>query len=644
MGPWVAGSVNSLGGRVVARVERLWAFVVAASCASAFAGVGVAQATGELTYDQCLGTSAGCTYLSGGPLSGAMSVAVSPNGDSVYVGATGGSVGALSHFFVGARGSLAYDGCVSDDGSGGACLNVPGSGGQFERPIAVAVSPNDRSVYTANTGHPAGVGNQTGGGLAHLFANPTQGQLSWDGCVTDGGSGGSCLNAPAAGLPLVLPVSVAISSNGASLYAAALDAQPDTASTVSHLFANPTQGQLSWDGCVTDDGSGGACLDVPGSGTPLTGVRAVAASRNGASVYAMGAGTVSHLFANPIQGQLSWDGCISNDGSGGTCADVPGTGTPLTLSPNLGQDLAISPDGASVYAVTGETVSHLFANPTQGQLSWEGCVSDDGSGGTCADIPGNGSPLSGADAVAISPDGRSLYVASATASAISVFDVGRQGRLTFNECLSDNGIPGCTDPPGNSLAGASGVAVSPNGDSVYVTGNTNGTIAHFFRTTSSTTGGGGGPDSGGGTPGSTVHTVTRTIGNQRVVLSSLLPATCLPKAASLQATLSSNAITGSKATPVRFFRAEFYIDRGVRHIHQKVRRSHGKKTVVTTVAYTPNHTSRRQPSAAFFKLTRLRSGSHTLRVTAFFHRKVVRHGHRLTLTVSTSLSLKIRVC
>ena len=98
--------------------------------AVAFGPPAAAQAVGELSYDACFGAGAGCTVVAGGPLTGADSVAVSPNGGSVYV--TGKGIhpgdGAVAHFFVGAQGRLAYDGCVSDDGSGGTCADVPGSG------------------------------------------------------------------------------------------------------------------------------------------------------------------------------------------------------------------------------------------------------------------------------------------------------------------------------------------------------------------------------------------------------------------------------------------------------------------------------------------------------------------------------------
>ena len=82
------------------------------------------------------------------------------------------------------------------------------------------------------------------------------------------------------------------------------------------------------------------------------------------------------------------------------CVNVPsGTGTaPLGV--------AVEPDGRSVYVAAEDRVQHFFA-AANGALTYDGCVSDDGSGGACADIPGTGTPLTGAFAVAVSPDGRS---------------------------------------------------------------------------------------------------------------------------------------------------------------------------------------------------------------------------------------------
>jgi DNA-binding beta-propeller fold protein YncE len=629
----MAGTAGPIGDRRRSLLTVVGLIAALVFVAVALGRPAAAQAVGELSYDGCFGAGAGCTFVAGGPLTGADSVAVSPNGGSVYVASKGIHLldGAVAHFFVGAQGRLGYDGCVSDDGSGGRCADIPGSTTPLAGASAVAVSPNGASVYTANDFGPT---------LAHFFANPSQGQLSWDGCVSNDGSGGTCGDVPGTGSPLTGPDGVAVSPNGASVYASSLGG------TLSHLFANPSQGQISWDGCVSNDGSGGTCADIPGSGIPFQNLRAVAVSPNGASVYAVSDGTLSHLFANPTQGQISWDGCVTNDGSGGTCLDVPGGGTPFS---NL-VDVAVSPNGASVYAVSSNngTVSHLFANPAQGQLSWDGCVSDDGSGGTCGDVPGTGTPLAGASGVAVSPDGRSLYVASATASSISSFSVAPQGQLTFQGCLSDNAIPGCVDPPGEPLKGADAVAVSPDGGSVYVTGFGNGTVAHFFRTQSSGGGGGGGggggAGGGGGGTSNPTRTLTAKIDNQLITVVTSLQSACVAKSGSLSATLTSSAIPGSKATKLRSTGAAFSIDRGVRHVHHRTRHRHGKKVVVTTITYTPNHTVGRLPANVSLKLAGLSSRSHAFKVKVSYHETVKRHGHHQTVTVSKTLSLTFKVC
>ncbi len=437
-------------------------------------------ATGDISYDGCIsndGSGGACADAPGSPLSGAQGVAVSPDGRSVYAASSGSST--VTHFFAAVGGQLTYDGCVSNDGSVGACADAPGS--PLSGAQRVAVSPDGRSVYVASSGSST---------VTHFFA-AAGGQLTYDGCVSNDGSGGACANA---GTPLTSANAVAVSPDGSSVYIVA-DA------TVVHFFAAPA-GQLTYDGCVSNDGSGGACADAPG--TPLTGADAVAVSPDGKSVYVTSAssGTVTHFFAAPA-GQLTYDGCVSNGGSGGACADARGNSLE---DPNA---VAVSPDGKSVYVTAGQpgAVTHFFA-AAGGQLTFDGCISNDGSGGACADAPG--SPVDGADAVAVSPDGKSVYVTSATAGTLTTFAAATAsgGQLTYGSCVSDDGDGGaCADAPGSPLQGAAGVAVNAQGTAVYATAFGAGTVTHFFRTGVSTggsgaTGGSGSGGSGSGTPGS----------------------------------------------------------------------------------------------------------------------------------------------
>jgi DNA-binding beta-propeller fold protein YncE len=265
---------------------------------------------------------------------------------------------------------------------------------------------------------------------------------------------------------------------------------------VSHFFAAP-QGQLTWDGCLSDDGSQG-CGDIPGD--PFNHPRDVVVGPDGTSVYVASydSGTISHFFA-AAAGQLTWDGCVSDDGSGGFCADIPGTGSPLAGA----NGVAVSADGASVYVTSfgPGTVSHLFAAP-HGQLTWDGCVSDDGSGGSCADVPGSTTPLAGASEVAVSPDGSSAYVSAVSSGAIVAFTTPSTGQLTYQGCVASAGGNGCSDVPGGVLVDPYGLAVSPDGKSLYASATESASVTHFVRATASTSGGGtggaGGSTGGGG--------------------------------------------------------------------------------------------------------------------------------------------------
>ncbi len=144
--------------------------------------------------------------------------------------------------------------------------------------------------------------------------------------------------------------------------------------------------------------------------------------------------------------------------------------------------IAVSPDGLHVYvaaAAAGAVAS--FARQPNGSLvqlvGIAGCVTTTLTPG-CSNAPA----LAGAGAIAISPDGRFAYVGAAGADAITVFSRdAATGRLTplagAAGCLRANRT-GCT--PVSGVDSPSAIAISPDGTSLYVT-STAGTLTSFQR-------------------------------------------------------------------------------------------------------------------------------------------------------------------
>ena len=145
---------------------------------------------------------------------------------------------------------------------------------------------------------------------------------------------------------------------------------------------------------------------------------------------------------------------------------------------------ALSPDGKSLYAV-GTTPASLttFAvdarNGVLQQLNLSaGClVSIDQTG--CGTVRG----LDGAAAVVVSPDGLHVYVAASGAGAITSFARQPNGSLVqligIAGCTTTTLTPGCDTAP--ALAGADAIAISPDGRFVYAAGASADSIVAFSR-------------------------------------------------------------------------------------------------------------------------------------------------------------------
>lgn len=348
-------------------------------------------------------------------------------------------------------------GCLSETGSGGLCAD----GVALDGATALALSPDGENAYVAS---------RRSGAIAVFDRDADTGLMSQkplpSGCVgmaTDGCSEGW--------MPGVN--GVVVSPDGAHVYATAHTAGEPAfvdVGTVYILERDPGTGELTPVGCVRGGGTG--C----GASARIRAVSGVAISPDGTSVYVASSGSgysaIEVLDRNAATGGLSSHvgptGCI-DDGSVAGCTNAVGVNRPL--------DVAVAPDGNNVYVASqGKHAVAVFDRSADGGLTQKpgaaACVSDDGSEGACTD----GRAMSGASALAVAPDGATVYVMSDFSDAVAVFARAlgpgpSLGALTQRPgtagCLSEDGAGGCADGAGLEGDAGFGAAVSSSGSNVY---------------------------------------------------------------------------------------------------------------------------------------------------------------------------------
>jgi DNA-binding beta-propeller fold protein YncE len=152
--------------------------------------------------------------------------------------------------------------------------------------------------------------------------------------------------------------------------------------------------------------------------------------------------------------------------------------------------VAVSPDGANVYVVggvAGQNVAKSFGgvailkrDPATGAISETGCDSSDGTdgrdgaSGACAAEPS----LLGASAVAVSRDGTTVFVSSESSASVVAFSRdATTGSLTRIGCFQGTPRPGSPCGAANLFSSSRSLVVSADGAALYVAAPLEGAVS-----------------------------------------------------------------------------------------------------------------------------------------------------------------------
>jgi VCBS repeat-containing protein len=411
------------------------------------------------TADDGAHTSA-CAKTAPG-VNGAVGEALSPDGKWLYV--AGINDDAITWFSRDlSTGALTWAGCVQDAAYGPGTAEYQASCGRVTNLNAarwVAISPDGRNVYVANTGH----------SVSQFSRDQTTGALTSMGCIKDvnntgANSGGydsaSVANCSQTGSALWYNREIVVSPDGTSVYST-----DNFGYGIAEFSRNPTTGALTEVGCISDT-TAPSYMGTCARRTPsLQWIFSVAISADGRYVYAGGqTGQLTVLGRDPSTSLLTPLSCVSDPSTNSInkCAqtqvdmkDIVG----VTLSPNGSQLWAANfgpLNSSEQFGLVGFTV-----NQTTGSLTPIGCIQDahESTNPGCAQTADG---LYGTRRATFSPDGTSMYTTASVASTLATFTG------SFGAAASAPPVPPACAGAGVSTAYATAVAgqltcVDPNG-------------------------------------------------------------------------------------------------------------------------------------------------------------------------------------
>jgi DNA-binding beta-propeller fold protein YncE len=386
-----------------------------------------------------------------GPFMGSRAIALSPNGNNVYVASS--SSDAIAIFKRDSR-----TGALTQPKGAGGCIAVKGAGGcasavGLDGPNSVAVSADGRSVYaTSRASNSVSVfrRNRQTGALTQLAAAA--------GCIS-----GLPVPVCAAGRGLIGPDVVVVSHDGRNVYVGSF-----FGNAVAVFDRDPSTGALTQPG----DSTGCIAEAIAGctAGIALGAPEGMAISGDGTSVYVASAlsNAVAVLARNTSTGTLTQPA-----GGSGCIVDSPLSGCTTGVQLSGANGVAIGPGNGDAYVTSlfSNSVASFTRSTSTGTLAQK-----EGTAGCLVYLRAVGCSFGRAliapEGLAVSPDGSNVYVAAFETGAIDVLDRRRKSGVVAQKpgrpgCLAPPSVPGCTRA--RALRGASSIALSPDGRFLYST-------------------------------------------------------------------------------------------------------------------------------------------------------------------------------